>query len=70
MVSFLVPLERPLENFVSETSRNNKSAARSYLIPTKALVFVVVVCVCRHHQNHRRKEKKGREDDDEEDGLK
>ena len=69
MVSFLVPLERPLENFVSETSRNNKSAARSYLIPTKALVFVVV-CVCRHHQNHRRKEKKGREDDDEKDGLK
>jgi len=70
VVSFLVPLERPLENFVSETSRNNKSAARSYLIPTKALVFVVVVCFCRHHQNHRRKEKKGREDDDEKDGLK
>ena len=69
MVSFLVPLERPFENFVSETSRNNKSAARSYLIPTKALVFVVV-CFCRHRQNHRRKEKKGREDDDEKDGLK
>ena len=69
MVSFLVPLERPLENFVSETSpRNNKSDTRSYLIPPRK---ALVLCVCRHHrQNHRRKEKKGREDDDEKDGLK